>query len=123
MAVNLTEPESLLAVNGVRLASIYAGIKKAQTDDLVLIELAKNSQCAAVFTQNKFCAAPVTLAKKHLQRTVPRFLLINSGNANAGTGNQGMLDALESCELVAKQAAMRMKFYHFQQVLLAKIYR
>lgn len=103
MAVNLTEPESLLAVKGVRLASITAGIKKNQTDDLVLIELAKNSQCAAVFTQNKFCAAPVTLAKKHLQAKVPRFLLINSGNANAGTGQQGMQDALESCELVAAQ--------------------
>ena len=103
MAVNLTEPDLLLPVSGIRLASISAGIKKAQTDDLVLIELAKNSQCAAVFTQNKFCAAPVTLAKKHLQSTTPRFLLINSGNANAGTGKQGMLDALESCELVAKQ--------------------
>jgi len=103
MAVNLSEPESLLPVKGVRLASITAGIKKNQTDDLVLIELAKNSQCAAVFTQNKFCAAPVTIAKKHLQRGAPRFLLINSGNANAGTGKQGMLDALESCELVATQ--------------------
>jgi len=104
MAVNLTEPKLLLPISGIRLASISAGIKKAQTDDLVLIELAKNSQCAAVFTQNKFCAAPVTLAKKHLQTKIPRFLLINSGNANAGTGKQGMLDALESCELVAKQA-------------------
>jgi len=103
MSVNLTEPKSLLPVKGVRLSSITAGIKKNQTDDLVLIELAKNSQCAAVFTQNKFCAAPVTLAKKHLQAKVPRFLLINSGNANAGTGKKGMLDALESCELVAKQ--------------------
>ncbi|MCW8933349.1 MAG: bifunctional glutamate N-acetyltransferase/amino-acid acetyltransferase ArgJ [Gammaproteobacteria bacterium] len=101
MAVNLTEPESLLPVKGVRLASVTAGIKKNQTDDLVLIELAKNSQCAAVFTQNKFCAAPVTLAKKHLQTKTPEFLLVNSGNANAGTGKQGMLDALQSCELVA----------------------
>ncbi len=103
MAVNLVEPKTLLAVNGVRLASVSAGIKKNKTDDLVLIELAENSHCAAVFTQNKFCAAPVSVAKKHLQLAPSRYLLINSGNANAGTGDQGMRDALKSCELLAKQ--------------------
>ncbi len=104
MAINLIEPESLLPVNGIRLAAISAGIKKNQSDDLVLIELAENSQCAAVFTQNKFCAAPVTVAKKHLQMKPPRYLLINSGNANAGTGKQGMQDALNTCALVARQS-------------------
>jgi glutamate N-acetyltransferase / amino-acid N-acetyltransferase len=103
MAVNLVEPDSLLSVKGIRLSSIIAGIKKNQTDDLVLIEIAENSQSAAVFTQNKFCAAPVMVAKKHLQTCTPRYLLINSGNANAGTGEQGMHDALQSCELLAKQ--------------------
>jgi glutamate N-acetyltransferase / amino-acid N-acetyltransferase len=103
MAVNLVEPDSLLSVKGIRLSSIVAGIKKNQTDDLVLIEIAENSQSAAVFTQNKFCAAPVMVAKKHLQTCTPRYLLINSGNANAGTGEQGMHDALQSCELLAKQ--------------------
>ena len=103
MAVGLQEPDSLLAIKGVRLASVVSGIKKNQTEDLVLIEMQEGSQCAAVFTQNKFCAAPVTLSKKHLDKTVPRYLLINSGNANAGTGEQGMQDALQSCVLVSQQ--------------------
>ena len=103
MAVGLQEPESLLAIDGVRLASVAAGIKKNQTEDLVLIEMQDRCECAAVFTQNKFCAAPVTLAKKHLDKAKPRYLLINSGNANAGTGEQGMLDALQSCVLVSQQ--------------------
>ena len=103
MAVGLQEPDSLLAIKGVRLASVVSGIKKNQTEDLVLIEMQEGSQCAAVFTQNKFCAAPVTLSKKHLDKTVPRYLLINSGNANAGTSEQGMQDALQSCVLVSQQ--------------------
>jgi len=105
MAVNLIEPDSLLAVNGIRLASVAAGIKKNQSTDLVLIELAEKSHCAAVFTQNKFCAAPVSVAKKHLKNASPRYLLINSGNANAGTGDQGMRDALETCALLASECA------------------
>ena len=104
MSVGLIEPENLLPINGIRLAAVAAGIKKNQTNDLVLIELAEGSSCSAVFTENKFCAAPVTLAKQHLSEITPRYLLINSGNANAGTGQQGMKDAVASCELVAKQA-------------------
>jgi len=107
MAVNLTEPELLLPIKGVRLSSLAAGIKKNQSNDLVLIELAENSQCAAVFTQNKFCAAPVTVAKKHLQENNPRYLIINSGNANAGTGEQGMQDAFDTCALVARQSGCK----------------
>lgn len=103
MAVGLQEPETLFPVKGIQLASVASGIKKNNSDDLVLIEIGKGSQCAAVFTKNKFCAAPVTLSKKHLKASTPRYLLINSGNANAGTGEQGMRDALQSCELVARQ--------------------
>lgn len=103
MAVGLIEPESLLAIKGIRLASVSAGIKKNKGQDLVLIELADGSECAAVFTLNKFCAAPVTLAKQHLAQSATRYLLINSGNANAGTGDQGLQDALKSCEMVAQQ--------------------
>lgn len=102
MAVGLTEPEVLLAISGVRLASVAAGIKKNKSNDLVLIELAEGSRCAAVFTRNKFCAAPVTLAREHLTKASPRYLLINAGNANAGTGKQGMLDAVRSCQSVAQ---------------------
>lgn len=105
MSVGLIEPDALLPIKGIRLASVAAGIKKNQNKDLVLIELAEGSSCAAVFTKNKFCAAPVTLAKQYLAVASPRYLLINSGNANAGTGEQGLNDAVLSCELVAKQSA------------------
>ncbi len=105
MAVGLIEPASLQAVKGIRLAAVSAGIKKNGNKDLVLIEMPEQSQCAAVFTQNRFCAAPVTLAKQHLQQQSVRYLLINSGNANAGTGEQGLKDALQSCQLVAQQTA------------------
>jgi len=103
MSVGLIEPDMLLPIKGIRLAAVSAGIKKNKNKDLVLIELAENSACAAVFTKNKFCAAPVILAKKNIAAASPRYLLINSGNANAGTGKQGVEDANASCELVAKQ--------------------
>lgn len=103
MAVGLKEPEKLLPVNGVRLAATAAGIKKkAGAKDLVLFELSVGSVCAAVFTKNLFCAAPVTLAKKHLSEASPRYLLINAGNANAGTGQRGMDDAHACCRIVAE---------------------
>lgn len=102
MAVGLIEPDSLMPVKGIRLSAVTAGIKKNNTNDLVLIELAEDSQCTAVFTKNKFCAAPVTLAKKNLESASTRYLLINSGNANAGTGAQGLQDALRSCQSVAQ---------------------
>jgi glutamate N-acetyltransferase/amino-acid N-acetyltransferase len=68
----------------------------------VLIEIAEGSQTAAVFTQNAFSAAPVVISKKHLSQSQPRYLLVNTGNANAGTGEQGLADALACCDLVAK---------------------
>ncbi len=88
-------------VAGIRLGTACAGIKKENHQDLVLIELAAGTKTAAVFTQNAFCAAPVTLSKKHLAESQPKFLLINTGNANAGTGEQGMADVITCCELVA----------------------
>ncbi|MDD2816095.1 MAG: bifunctional glutamate N-acetyltransferase/amino-acid acetyltransferase ArgJ [Thiotrichaceae bacterium] len=93
------------AVAGIRIGTTCAQIKQAVRDDLTLFEIAPNSSTAAVFTQNAFCAAPVTLSKQHLHNTAPRFLLINSGNANAGTGAQGLQDALSSCASVAAQAS------------------
>ncbi len=107
MAVGLIEPDSLLPVKGIRLSAIASGIKKNANSDLVLIEIAQGSHCVAVFTQNKFCAAPITLAKKHLSLACPRYLIINSGNANAGTGEQGLNDALQSCQLVADQTGCK----------------
>ncbi len=87
-------------VPGLKLGSAGAGIKRTDRDDLLLIELAPGSSCAAVFTRNAFCAAPVTVSRRHLGNA-PRWLLVNSGNANAGTGQRGLDDALESCRLVA----------------------
>jgi len=102
MAVGLSQPENILSVKGVQLATVAAGIKKnGQKPDLVLITFEPDTVCAGVFTRNAFCAAPVTVAKKHLAQANPRALLINSGNANAGTGVQGLDDAEKSCVLVA----------------------
>ncbi|MDG6778479.1 bifunctional glutamate N-acetyltransferase/amino-acid acetyltransferase ArgJ [Thiomicrorhabdus sp. zzn3] len=94
---------SIHPVSGFYLGATQAKIKKNGKTDLVVIELAPEAITAAVFTQNAFCAAPVTVAKQHLQQHAPRALLINSGNANAGTGEQGLKDALQSCEWLANE--------------------
>ena len=75
-----------LPVPGVRLAAVEAGIKKANRKDLVVLELAQGSRVSGVFTLNRFCAAPVQVAKFRLAATTPRYLMINTGYANAGTG-------------------------------------
>ena len=86
------------AVSGFKLGTTSAGIKTAGRADLVIMELAVGSTVAGLFTQNAFCAAPVIVAKEHLACASPRYFLINTGNANAGTGQQGLSDALQSCE-------------------------
>ncbi len=98
----MAEVVDVLPVAGIKLASVAAGIKKNGGDDLVVLTLDENSNCAATFTQNAFCAAPVTLSKKHLSQQAPRALLINSGNANAGTGETGMRNAEQSCVWLAE---------------------
>ncbi len=92
-----------LPVPGVRLSTAAAGIRYPQRDDVALIALPEGASCAAVFTRNAFCAAPVTLAREHLSQGAPRYLLINSGNANAGTGAQGLRDAAACCTVLAQQ--------------------
>lgn len=106
MAVNLAVPEQadILAIEGIRLATTHAGIKANGKTDLVLIEIAEGSSVSAVFTKNAFCAAPVHVAKANLAVTPSRYLLINSGNANAGTGQLGMQSAQVSCQAVAEVA-------------------
>ncbi len=101
MAVNLAEPDQLLPVKGIRLSAGASGIKKNGATDIVLIEICEDATCSAVFTQNRFRAAPVLIAEKHLEQTSPRLLLINSGNANAGTGDSGYKNAISTCELAA----------------------
>ena len=94
-------PLDLLPVAGIRTSTTCAGIKYAGRRDLVAIEAAAGSACAAVFTRNAFCAAPVSVAKRHLSVAAPRYLLINTGNANAGTGQRGLQDAELSCTAFA----------------------
>lgn len=105
MPVNLQPPvaEQLKAVKGVRLGTAEAAIRKLNRRDLTLIELAEDSRAAGVFTQNRFCAAPVQVCKSHLAITSPRALVINTGVANAGTGEQGVANARATCRAVAKE--------------------
>ncbi len=106
MAVGSGELGTLHPVAGVRMAAVSAGIKKAGRLDVVLFELAPGSITAGVFTLNAFCAAPVTVCKKHLATTQPRYLLINTGNANAGTGEPGMQAARQCCAALAQAAGV-----------------
>ena len=94
-------PADIPRIAGLKLGSTGAGIKRADRDDVVLIELASGSTCAAVFTRNAFCAAPVVVSRSHLAAG-PRWLIVNSGNANAGTGKRGIDDALQTCQFVAE---------------------
>ncbi|MGR8946886.1 MAG: bifunctional glutamate N-acetyltransferase/amino-acid acetyltransferase ArgJ [Gammaproteobacteria bacterium] len=90
-------------IDGIRVAAINVGVKQTQRPDLCLFEAAPMSTAAAVFTNNKFAAAPVLVAKNHLASGhAPRYLLINSGNANCGTGKQGFEDAKTLCKKVAE---------------------
>ena len=96
-----SEKLEILTVPGIRLGSAKAGIKYQGRDDLVVIELATGSACSAVFTKNAFCAAPVIVAKEHLASAQPGYLLINAGNANAGTGTAGINTCRASCQALA----------------------
>ncbi|MBQ0797293.1 bifunctional glutamate N-acetyltransferase/amino-acid acetyltransferase ArgJ [Zhongshania sp.] len=106
MAVGSGDLGTLHSVDGVRIGVASAGIKKVGRIDTVVFELAEGSSVAGVFTLNAFCAAPVTVAKKHLAADSPRYLLINTGNANAGTGAIGMADAHASCAALAEQVGV-----------------
>ncbi len=105
MAVNLSTPNpaDLRPVAGVRLGVAEAGIRKANRRDLTLIELAPGSRVAGVFTRNRFCAAPVQVCKAHLDGNDIRALVINTGIANAGTGEGGLAAARETCAATAQR--------------------
>ncbi len=106
MAVNLAppDPSRLYPVPGIELGVAAAGIKRPSRKDLLLMRLAPGAAVAAVFTKNPFCAAPVVLAKRNLGREV-RALVVNTGNANAGTGTDGLQRATRVCQSVAKHLA------------------
>lgn len=109
MSVNLPAPvpSDLLAVSGVDLGWAEAGIRKAGRKDLLLIRIAPGAVVGAVFTRNRFCAAPVQVAREHLALAMPRALLVNTGCANAGTGESGLADARRSCAAVASLLGCR----------------
>ncbi len=104
MAVGLQPPAQLLPVDGIRLSVVAAGIRYQGRSDLALIEMAPDSNVAAVFTRNAFRAAPIIVAQRHLARAAPRYLLINAGNANSGTGKLGLEDAIVCCQKLAERA-------------------
>ena len=106
MAVNLNEKnaDQLLSIDGIQVFVGQAGVKKPNHDDLTLMVLAPDNSVGAVFTQNRFCAAPVHICKQHLfDEDGVRALVINTGNANAGTGAEGRQRAVAICQAVAKQ--------------------
>ncbi|MEW6729478.1 MAG: bifunctional glutamate N-acetyltransferase/amino-acid acetyltransferase ArgJ [Pseudomonadota bacterium] len=106
MPVNLNPPApgSLKPVKGVRLGVAEAGVRKANRKDLLVMTLPEGARVAGVFTQNRFCAAPVTLCREFLAAGAPiRALVVNTGNANAGTGEDGLKRAYRVCEALAQQ--------------------
>ena len=110
MAVNLTEKtaDQLLNIDGIQLFTACAGIKQADRADLTLMVLSGGNTVGAVFTTNRFCAAPVHIAKSHLfDEDGVRAIIINTGNANAGTGAQGRIDAIETCAATAEQTGCK----------------
>jgi glutamate N-acetyltransferase/amino-acid N-acetyltransferase len=104
MAVNLPppDPKALHPVAGVDLGIAMAGIKKPGRRDLLVMRLAQGANAAGVFTRNRFCAAPVLIARKHLASGRIRALVVNTGNANAGTGKDGLTRAMSVCSGIAK---------------------
>ena len=104
MPVNISalSSEHLLPVPGVSLGIAEAGIKKQHRKDLLVIKLDEDSRVAGVFTQNRFCAAPVIVAKAHLALSPTRALVVNTGNANAGTGETGLQHARTTCAALAE---------------------
>jgi glutamate N-acetyltransferase / amino-acid N-acetyltransferase len=108
MATGSQQLGQILPIDGISIAAISAGVRYQNRLDMVLFELAPGTRSAGVFTLNAFCAAPVVIARQSLKESEGdvRYLLINTGNANAGTGPQGMTDAQACCQAVADAAGV-----------------
>lgn len=106
MAVGLHDFPLIPQIKGIRIGVAEAGIKKPNKKDVVIFELCEGASVAGVFTQNAFCAAPVRLCQKHLDLAGSRYLLINTGNANAGTGKSGVDTALQTCTALAAETGV-----------------
>src|SRR5437762_10069955 len=105
MPVNYTPPmpDALLPVPGIALGATAARIKSWDRDDVLLVVAEPGTVAAGVFTQNRFCAAPVTICREHLAHAGSiRALVVNAGNANAGTGERGLADARDTCAAAAR---------------------
>jgi glutamate N-acetyltransferase/amino-acid N-acetyltransferase len=102
-----TPDDQLHAVPGVRIGTAMAGVRKANRRDLVVFELCEGSAAAGVFTTNRFCAAPVQVCREHLASGAPiRALVVNTGNANAGTGADGLARARRTCDTLARHMGL-----------------
>ena len=102
MSVNMPPMGALMPVPGIRLGTAAAGIKKPGRDDVAVLVVEEGATCAGVFTRNSFRAAPVILAESRIAAGGVRALLINSGNANAATGAQGLKNAEKVCAAMAQ---------------------
>lgn len=112
MAVGNLDLPVMNPVKGVRIGIAEAAIRYKNRHDLTVFEIAEGATVSAVFTRNSYCAAPVLLCREHLKSATPRYLLINTGNANAGTGTVGMDNARASCVELASLTKV-----HPQEVL------
>ncbi len=109
MPVNLQapNPDSLFPVAGVTLGIAEAGVRKANRKDLVVMSLVEGSTVAGVFTKNRYCAAPVQVCREHLAASsAMRAIVVNTGNANAGTGADGLARARRTCDALAAQMGL-----------------
>ena len=101
MSVELSK--KILPVKGIRLGTAASGERYENRDDLLVVEVSEGTSSAAVFTRNVFCAAPVIIARRHMETMAPRYLIVNAGNANAGTGIAGEKDCRKICDYLAKE--------------------
>jgi glutamate N-acetyltransferase/amino-acid N-acetyltransferase len=106
MAVGEAPLPPFFPIEGISIGTAAAGIRKVGRQDLTVFAIAEGAVAAGVFTRNAFCAAPVHLCRKHLAQAAPRYLLVNTGNANAGTGEQGMQDALACVAALARKTGV-----------------
>jgi len=103
--MNVEVLKKISQIDGIRLGVAASGERYQNRNDLMVIELSEGTSCKALFTRNAFCAAPVIVARRHLDAQVStRYLIVNAGNANAGTGEGGLKDAKEICSILAKAA-------------------
>ena len=103
---NVAVPNTIYPIDGIKLSATAAGVRYKDRDDLVVIEIADSATTAVVTTKNTFCAAPVRVLREHFAKASPRYLITNTGNANAGTGADGMRRAVDICAALAAKAGV-----------------